>query len=60
MDWFGWRLSKDPDKAVFGPQAILHILDKRVPQYRAAVASNNRLPNDHHGRILTRYKSNGR
>ena len=33
MDWFGWRLSKDPDKAVFGPQAILQILDKRVPQY---------------------------
>ena len=36
MDWFGWRLSKDPaaDKAaVFGPQAILQELDKRVPQY---------------------------
>ena len=36
MEWFGWRLSKDPaaDKAaVFGPQAILHELDKRVPQY---------------------------
>jgi hypothetical protein len=36
MEWFGWRLSKDPaaDKAaVFGPQAILQELDKRVPQY---------------------------
>jgi len=36
MEWFGWRLSKDPatDKAAaFGPQAILHELDKRVPQY---------------------------
>ena len=33
MDWFGWRLTKDSDKAaVFGPQAILQILDKRVPQ----------------------------
>src|SRR5260370_787377 len=36
MEWFGWRLSKDAaaDKAAaFGPQAILHELDKRVPQY---------------------------
>jgi hypothetical protein len=36
MDWFGWRLSRDPaaDKAAgFGPQAILQHLDKRVPQY---------------------------
>ena len=36
MEWFGWRLSKNPgaDKAaVFGPQAILQDLDKRVPQY---------------------------
>jgi hypothetical protein len=36
MDWFGWRLSKDPaaDKAAaLGPQAILQELDKRVPQY---------------------------
>jgi hypothetical protein len=36
MDWFGWRLSKDPaaDKsAAFGPQAILQELGKRVPQY---------------------------
>jgi hypothetical protein len=36
MDWFGWRLSRDAaaDKAaVFGPQAILQNLDKRVPQY---------------------------
>jgi hypothetical protein len=32
MDWFGWRLSKDP-AAVFGPQAILQALKKRVPQY---------------------------
>ena len=36
MEWFGWRLSKDPaaDKAtVFGPQTILQDLHKRVPQY---------------------------
>lgn len=36
MEWFGWRLSKDAaaNKAAgFGPQAILHELDKRVPQY---------------------------
>jgi hypothetical protein len=36
MEWFGWRLSKDPaaDRAAdFGPRAILHELDKRVPQY---------------------------
>jgi hypothetical protein len=36
MDWFGWRLAKDPaaDKAAgSGPQTILQDLDKRVPQY---------------------------
>jgi hypothetical protein len=36
MDWFGWRLSKGSaadQAAVFGPQAILRDLDKRVPQY---------------------------
>jgi hypothetical protein len=36
MDWFGWRLSKGSAAdlaAVFGPQAILRDLDKRVPQY---------------------------
>jgi hypothetical protein len=36
MDWFGWRLLKDPaaDKsAAFRPQAILQELGKRVPQY---------------------------
>jgi hypothetical protein len=36
MDWFGWRVRKDAaaDKAaVFGPEAILADLDKRVPKY---------------------------
>jgi hypothetical protein len=36
MDWFGWRLTKDPaagKAAVFGPEAVLQDLDKRVPQY---------------------------
>jgi hypothetical protein len=58
MDWFGWRLSKDPDKAVFGPQAILQILDKRVPQYLDDVDQGKliypackRKPSDVHGDV---------
>ena len=61
MDWFGWRLSKDPgaDKAaVFGPQAILQILDKRVPQYLDDVDQGKliypackRKPSDAHGDV---------
>ena len=36
MDWFGWRLSKDAaadGAAVFGLEAILQDLERRVPQY---------------------------
>ena len=36
MDWFGWRLPKGStadEEAVFGPQAILQDLARRVPQY---------------------------
>src|SRR5258707_200167 len=58
MDWFGWRLSKDPDKAVFDPQAILQILDKRVPQYLDDVDQGKliypackRKPSDAHGDV---------
>src|SRR5260370_24217125 len=61
MDWFGWRLSKDAaaDKtAVFGPQAILQDLDKRVPQYlddvdqgRLIYPACKRTPSDPHGDI---------
>ena len=58
MDWFGWRLSKDPDKAVFDPQAILQILDKRVPQYLDDVDQGKliypackRKPPDAHGDV---------
>ncbi len=58
MDWFGWRLSKDPDKAVFGPQAILQILDKRVPPYLDDVDQGKliypackRKPSDVHGDV---------
>jgi len=61
MDWFGWRLSKDPaaDKAAaFGPQAILQILDKRVPQYLDDVDQGKliypacqRKPSDAHGDV---------
>jgi hypothetical protein len=43
MDWFGWRLSAADKAAVFGPQAILQILDKRVPQY---------LDDADHGRLI--------
>ena len=61
MDWFGWRLSKDPaaDKAaVFGPQSILQDLDKRVPQYLDDVDQGKliypackRTPSDAHGDV---------
>ena len=61
MDWFGWRLSKDPaaDKsAAFGPQAILQELGKRVPQYlddvdqgRLIYPACKRKPSDPHGDI---------
>jgi hypothetical protein len=59
MDWFGWRLTKDSDKAaVFGPQAILQILDKRVPQYLDDVDQGKliypacqRKPSDAHGDV---------
>jgi hypothetical protein len=61
MDWFGWRLSKDSaaDKtAVFGPQAILQDLDKRVPQYLDDVDQGKliypackRAPSDPHGGV---------
>jgi hypothetical protein len=58
MDWFGWRLPEDPDKAVFGPQAILQILDKRVPQYLDDVDQGKliypackRKPSDAHGDV---------
>src|SRR5713226_9542902 len=61
MDWFGWRLSRDPaaDKAaVFGPQAILQELDKRVPQYLDDVDQGKliypackRAPSDPHGDV---------
>ena len=36
MDWFGWRVQRDAgaDKTgVFGPEAILANLEKRVPKY---------------------------
>src|SRR5258708_4925550 len=61
MDWFGWRLSKDPaaDKsAAFGPEAILQELGKRVPQYlddvdqgRLIYPACKRTPSDAHGDI---------
>jgi hypothetical protein len=59
MDWLGWRLSKDSDKAaVFGPQDILQILDKRVPQYLDDVDQGKliypacqRKPSDAHGDV---------
>src|SRR5712692_1297275 len=61
MDWFGWRLPKDPaaDKgAAFGPRAILQELDKRVPQYlddvdqgRLIYPACKRTPSDAHGDI---------
>ena len=59
MDWFGWRLSKDPaaDKAaVFGPQAMLQDLNKRVPKYiddvdqgKLVFPACKRMPSDAHG-----------
>jgi hypothetical protein len=61
MDWFGWRLSKDPEadkSAAFGPQAILQELGKRVPQYlddvdqgRLIYPACKRTPSDAHGDI---------
>jgi hypothetical protein len=61
MDWFGWRLPKDPaaDKsAAFGPKAILQELDQRVPQYlddvdqgRLIYPACKRTPSDAHGDI---------
>jgi len=59
MDWFGWRLPKDPaaDKTA-GPQAILQELGKRVPQYlddvdqgRLIYPACKRTPSDAHGDI---------
>ena len=59
MDWFGWRLPKDPaaDKTA-GPQAILQELGKRVPQYlddvdqgRLIYPACKRAPSDAHGDI---------
>ncbi len=58
MDWFGWRLSAADKAAVFGPQAILQILDKRVPQYLDDVDQGKliypackREPSDAHGDV---------
>jgi hypothetical protein len=61
MDWFGWRLPKDPaaDKSTaFGPQAIVQELDKRVPQYlddvdqgRLIYPACKRTPSDAQGDI---------
>src|SRR5437879_7365175 len=61
MDWFGWRLSKDPaaDKSAdLGTQAILEELGKRVPQYlddvdqgRLVYPACKRTPSDAHGDI---------
>jgi hypothetical protein len=61
MDWFGWRLLKDPaaDKsAAFRLQAILQELGKRVPQYlddvdqgRLIYPACKRTPSDAHGDI---------
>src|SRR5580765_5771425 len=34
MDWFGSQHRRDPvHKTAFGPQALLHDLDRRVPRY---------------------------
>jgi len=58
MDWFGWRLSAADKAAAFGPQAILQILDKRVPQYLDDVDQGKliypackRKPSDAHGDV---------
>ena len=61
MDWFGWRLSKDPaaDRAaVFGPQAIIQDLDKRVSKYiddvdqgKLVYPACKRTPSDAHGDV---------
>ena len=61
MDWFGWRLSKDPaaDKSAgLGTQAILQELGKRVPQYlddvdqgRLIYPACKRTPSDAYGDI---------
>ena len=60
MDWFGW-LSKDPtadNAAVFGPQAIVRELDRRVQQYlddadqgRLVYPACKRTASDAHGDV---------
>ena len=61
MDWFGWRLSKDAaadGAAVFGLQAILQDLERRVPQYlddvdqgRLVYPACKRTASDAHGDV---------
>ena len=61
MDWFGWRLSKDPPAdhaAISGPQAIIRELEKRVPHYlddadqgRLILPACKRTVSDAHGDV---------